>query len=252
MSDGQNQGNQNRNTGGGALDVVQSAQTTLGSLATNQSGQTTFPVRWLAVAPQGSSFPVTQYRGPNLVGRRNTIEREPYDVSEGSLRNVYAELAANPAARALTLERLKRKGFYGGTRVGIPDNDLSAIRQWLEYSNTIGVTRDRALDEMDKTLPDYERGGGGPRYRVSNPADIRIAVKRAFMDTIGRGPTEQELAAVVPGFQQAQIQGQMGTVAAPDVMTFAEGAAQFMAPTEAQGYKFLNSVNRLFNAIGGM
>jgi len=245
------QGNQNRNRNT-ATQVVQEAQTALGSLATNQSGQTTWPVRWLAVPEKGSSWPVSQYRGPNLVGLSNRIESKPYEITEGTLRDKYAELAANPTTRAFVQNRLKQKGFYGGSRVGIPDNDLSAIRGWLEYSNTIGVTADRALEEMLKSIPDYDKGGGGPRYRVSNPADIRVAVKRAFMDTIGRGPTEQELAAVVPGFQQAQIQGQMGTTAAPDVTTFAEGAAQFLAPTEAQGYKFLNSVNRLFNALGGV
>lgn len=246
MGNGQNQPPQDS-----ALSVVRSAQTTLGSMPTNQSGQTQWPVRWIAVAPQGSSFPVQAYRGSGLVGRRNTIERGQYDTSEGAIRDVYAQLAGNPEQRALVQAKLKQKGFYGGTRVGIPDNDLNAIKSWLEYSNNIGVTYDRALDEMDKSIPDYEKPGGGPRYRVSNPADIKAAVNRAFQETIGRAANEQELAMVVPGFQQAQIQGQMGTVAAPDVGQFAQGAAEFFAPTEAQGYKFLGYMNRLFQVAGG-
>lgn len=246
MSNGQNQTPNQQTSIGGFFDRV------LGGMPTNQPNQQTeWPVRW--VAAPGSSFPGTAYRGPGLVGRTNQIEEQTqYNVTDGFASDVYSQLAASPNRQDI-LNKLKRKGFYGGRQVGLPGNDLDAIKGWLEYANLEGVTKERALDEMDRKLPDDERvRGGGPRIRVSNPADIRLAVKRAFMDTIGRGPTEQELAAVVPGFQQAQIQGQMGRVAAPDVMTFAEGAAQFMAPTEAQGYKFLNSVNRLFNAIGGV
>ena len=207
------------------------------------------PPRFVIGPSPGGGGGQGYYTGSGLVDENNTVALPgPYIIDNTEVRRIYGEMS--PEYRARVMDTLRRKGFYTGSSNF--ENDLDAIASWLDFSNTIGVTRSRALLEMDRSIPDRQSTGGGPRYRVSNPADIRVAVKRAFMDTLGRGPTEQELAMVVPGFQQAQIQGQMGTVAAPDVTTFAEGAAQFMAPTEANGYKFLNSVNRLFNAIGGV
>ena len=207
------------------------------------------PPRFVIGPSPGGGGGQGYYTGSGLVDENNTVALPgPYIIDNTEVRRIYGEMS--PEYRARVMDTLRRKGFYTGSSNF--ENDLDAIASWLDFSNTIGVTRSRALLEMDRSIPDRQSTGGGPRYRVSNPADIRVAVKRAFMDTLGRGPTEQELAMVVPGFQQAQIQGQMGAVAAPDVTTFAEGAAQFMAPTEANGYKFLNSVNRLFNAIGGV
>lgn len=206
------------------------------------------PPRFVIGPSPGGGGGQGYYTGQGLVDENNRLALPgPYTIDDTEVRRIYGEMS--PEYRARVMDTLRRKGFYSGSsNFG---NDLQAIGNWLDFSNTMGVTRTRSLVEMDRMLPDRQSTGGGPRYRVSNPADIRVAVKQAFMNTLGRGPTEQELALVVPGFQQAQIQGQMGAVASPDVSTFAEGAAQFMAPTEAQGYKFLNSMNRLFSAIGG-
>lgn len=206
------------------------------------------PPRFITGASPGGGGGQGYYTGQGLVGRDNTVALPgPYPEDTEFFRNVFSSMS--PQDRARTFDILRRKGLYTGSSNF--ENDLQAIGNWIVWSNSEGVTRDRALLDMERYVPDRQSTGGGPRYRVSNPADIRVAVKQAFMNTLGRGPTEQELALVVPGFQQAQIQGQMGAVASPDVSTFAEGAAQFMAPTEAQGYKFLNSMNRLFSAIGG-
>lgn len=238
-----NQNNQsNQNQSGRPFGVP-----ALGSMPTNQSTRTVYPNRWLYAPGRGGYVP---YTGPGLVDQKGNIARStPYQLNDEEVQDIYASL--NEKTRPDTQDKLKRKGFYGNSKPGIPQNDFAAIRDLLDYANAIGVTWDRALIEAEKNIPDYSTGGGGRRYRVSNPDDIRVAVNRAAQDTIGRSFTEQELALVIPGFQKAQVQGQMGTVEAPGADVFAEQAARFLAPTEANAYKFLGIMDRIFSATSG-
>lgn len=222
----------------------------LGSMPTNQSTRQVFPVRWIVPPGSKSKAPIVGYTGPGLVGRSNTVESDnPYEITEDLIQDIYASL--NEQTRPYFQSVLKRKGFYGNSKPGVPQNDFAAIRDLLDYANTERVTWDRAVDEANKKLEDYSTGGSGRRYRVSNPDDIRVAVNRAAQDTIGRSFTEQELALVIPGFQKAQVQGQMGAVEAPGADVFAEQAARFLAPTEANAYKFLGIMDRIFSATSG-
>lgn len=234
-------------------DIISQIETVLGGAPTNQpGGQTVWPVRW--VNPPGSSIPVVGYTGPGLVGFSNNVEEANYDITEGFVRNVYSSL--NPAQRTATLNLLKQKGFYGNREVGIPENDLNAIAQWLDEANLAGVTRERYLFELSKTRPDVSSGGAGRRYRVSNPEDLKVVFKRIAQETIGRNFSDDEALRAVQAFQQQEIAAQSaggGVVTegmGPDV--FAQKFATETAPTEAQGYKYLGYVDKFFNAIGGL
>lgn len=197
------------------------------------------------------------YTGQNLVNRRNQIERQPYDITDDFVRFTYSQMS--PTDRADAFNTLKKYGFYGSTDPGIFNNDINAITRWLDYSNTIGVTADRALDEMKRQMQPVSTGGGAARrYRVSNPDDLRTVLNKAALDTIGRAFTEQELNLAIPGYQKAEMQAQQSfyaggvSVEAPSATTFGQQAAQFLAPTEANGQKFLRMMDAIFGATEGM
>lgn len=214
------------------------------------------PPRFVVGPSPGGGGGQGYYTGSGLVDENNTVALPgPYKIDDGEVRRIYGEMT--PEYRARVMDTLRRKGFYTGSSTF--GNDLEAIAAWLDFSNTIGVTRSRALLEMDRSIPDRQGTGGGTRrYRVSNPDDVKNAVNKAALDTIGRAFTEQELALVVPGFQRAEMQSQQAyygggvSAEAPSTQAFGQAAAQFLAPTEANGYKFMRIMNRIFNATGGM
>jgi hypothetical protein len=244
----------NQNQGG----VSPSAGYAGGMPTGGQTGRTPRqpPPRFITGASPGGGGGQGYYTGTGLVGRNNTVALpEPYPEDEQFFRNVYSSMS--PQDKARTFDILRRKGLYTGSSNF--ENDLQAIGNWIVFSNDQGVTRDRALFDMDRFIPDREGTGGGVRrYRVSNPDDVKNAVNKAALDTIGRAFTEQELALVVPGFQQAELKSQQAyygggvSAEAPSTQAFGQAAAQFLAPTEANGFKFMRIMNRIFNATGGM
>lgn len=237
--------------------ILSEISSILGSMGTGQpqGSQTTWPVRF--VNAPGTNVPVIGYTGPGLVGFSNNVEEDNYQITDGLIRDVYSSLMGD--TRANTLAILKQKGFYGNRPIGVPENDLRAVQQWLEESNLAGVTKERYLQEMLKNRPDYGgTGGGAPRrYRVSNPEDLKAVFKQVSQQTIGRDFTDDEAMRAVQAYQQQEIAAQQaayGGGTSTQVMgadVFAQQFAQQVAPTEANGYKFLGYMNRLFNAAGG-
>lgn len=235
--------------------IISQISTILGSMPSNQPGQqTVWPVRY--VNAPGTNIPIVGYTGPGLVGFSNTVEENNYEITDGLVRDVYSSLLGDD--RATTLNLLKQKGFYGNRKVGDPEADLFAIEQWLDESNLAGVTRERYLIELMKNRPDVSGGGGAPRrYRVSNPEDLKAVFKRVAQETIGRNFSDDEASRAVQTYQQQEIAAQQALYAggtATEQMgadVFAQQFAQQVAPTEANGYKFLGYMNKLFQAAGG-
>lgn len=194
----------------------------------------------------------------NLVGVGDVLTtRGQYDIELES-RGIYASMT--PARRAEVMDVLKRKGFYGSTDPGIYNNDINAFQRWLDYANTMYFTADRAITEMQRTMPDGMGGGGGgyaPRYRVSSSEDLKVVFKQVAQNTIGRGFTDEEAARAVQAYQNLELQAQQAMMGggvveqAPSADVFAQQFAQQIAPTEANGYKFLGVMNRIFNATTG-
>lgn len=252
MSDTQNDGNWESQW-------QQSTAVTFGAPPTGGSmqQQSTPPPRRVSGASPGGGGGTYWYEGANLVGVGDVVtSRGQYNIETES-RGIYASMT--PARRAQVMDILKRKGFYGSSDPGIYANDINAFQRWLDYSNTMYLTADRALIEMQRAMPDGMGGGGGyaPRYRVSSSDDLKVVFKQVAQNTIGRGFTDEEAARAVQAYQNLEVQAQRAMMGggiveqAPSADVFAQGFAQQIAPTEANGYKFLGIMNRIFNATGG-
>lgn len=205
-------------------------------------------------SPGGSSFPAVKYDGPNLLDSAGN-EQPVYDTSDEYAKYVYGTLS--PSSRQLAFSVLKDKGFYGGGKIGDFSSDINAIQGWLDYSNTVGYTSDRALKHMLSSLPSSKSATGNyrPRINVSSPDDLKVVAKKVSMDTLGRAFTEAEADKFVKAYQAQEIGYQQSSgggvsVQIPSADVAAEKFAQESAPTEAQGYKYLGYVNQFFDAIG--
>jgi hypothetical protein len=228
----------------------------LKKLITGYFGTTTFPNPGRVVAGNRGMGVPALYTGPNLVDENNQVTNlGKYDVSEESAKYIWGSM--KPAERQRIMDILDNSGLYSGQR-GYA-NDINAIQMWLDYSNTQMITRSRSLLEMQKNPP----GGGGrggsyrPRFRVSAAEDLRVVANQIAKQTLGREFTTDEAARFVSAYQQREVQAQQaalggGTFAeAPSPDVAAQGFAQQVAPTEANGYKFLGFMNKIFSATGG-
>jgi hypothetical protein len=213
------------------------------------------PPRWITGASPGGGGGQGLYRGVNLVGLNNTVERAPYDITEEYVRTQYGDIRAEDRSDLfLTLDKY---GFLTGD----PNNftsQLNGLANLLDYANTMGITAERALEEIKRGQPVKPAGGGGVRrYRVTSPEDLKVVAKRMAQETIGRSFTEDEANQFVAAYQQREVQAQKqyfaGGVAteAPSADVFAQQFAQQIAPTEANGYKFLGFMDSIFRSIGG-
>lgn len=212
------------------------------------------PLRTIYDPSTGRRSSTTSY---NLVDVGDVLSnRGQYDI-QLEARGIYASMT--PAERAEAIDTLKRKGFYGSSDAGIYNNDISAFQRWLDYSNTMYMTANRSLIEMRRTMDDVDGGGGGyaPRFRVSSADDLRVVFKEVAKSTIGRAFNDDEAARAVQAYQQLQVQQQQAMMGggiieeAPSADVFAQQYAQQIAPTEANAYKFLGVMNRIFDATTG-
>lgn len=222
--------------------------------ATTRAEQSTPPVRTIYEPTTGRRSSTTSL---NLVGVGDVLTNQgQYDIKLDS-RGIYASLT--PAQRAEKIDILKRKGFYGSSKPGVYENDISAFQAWLDYSNTMYLTADRALQEIQRTIPDVDGSGGGyaPRYRVSSSADLKVVFKEVAKETIGRALTDDEANYAIQTYQNLQVRNQQAMAGGgvveetPSADVFAQQYAQQVAPTEANAYKFLGIMNRIFNATSG-
>jgi hypothetical protein len=240
---------------GGSLAPDTAVPTSITASAVSSFG---FPGRAVQQGSRGTKM----YYGPGLVGTNRQILTDP-NTGQPLTYNpkvdapaVYSQMS--PANRAVVLQVLYQKGLHPSTP-GKFDSDVSAFQNLLEYASAGGITMERALNELQQNVADYNksgRGGGGVTARVTSPEDLKAVAKQVAQNTLGRSFTEVEANQFVTAYQAQEkaYQNTAGGVAVqtPGADVAAESFAQQVAPTEAQGYKYLGYMNKLFDAIGSM
>ena len=194
----------------------------------------------------------TVYDGDGLVTQDGRILTDNngnpfyYDL-ERDTEIVYSSLS--PTSRAKQMEELYQAGFLSESGIGDFSQEMNAVRDWLYFANLQGLERDNALKARLAGGPMQMRRGGGVVRRVTNPEDIKVIANQVAQQTLGRGLTDEEAARFV-GIRQGQ-ERVGGAVQPMAIDVAAQQFAEQIAPTEANGYKFLGYMNRIFSAAGG-
>lgn len=202
-----------------------------------------------------------QYTGPGIVDSKGNLIQESYYDPDVDAGNLYASLSPDSLAR-LT-DTLFRKGFYRSGEPGDFISDKNAIANLYDYANIYGRDITWAVNNLRASVPDsaaMSRVGSGAarRYRKSSPDDLRIVANRVAQDTLGRELTADEQQRFIAAYQGQEIAAQRAAYSsstfteAPSADVAAQQFAQQAAPTEANAYKYLGYVNKLFNAVGGI
>lgn len=202
------------------------------------------------------------YDGPGLVTSNGQILRREdgqtfyYDLERDSEMLLSG---LSPRGRGLLLGQLVDAGFLNESQIGDFGSELNAVQELHYFANIMGLERNAALNARLSGGPVRKRSGSAaPRIRVTSAEDLGFVADRVAQDTIGRGLTEDEKKRFVSSYQGSQVSYQralMGGGAPTQEVTSPEVAAQTfaqqVAPTEANGYQFLNYMNLLMNSLGG-
>lgn len=193
------------------------------------------------------------YDGDGLVtqdGRILTSENgEPYyyDLDRDS-EIVFSSLSGS--SRISQMEKLFQAGFISESGIGDFTQEINAIRDWLYFSNVQGLEKDNALNARLAGGPLQTSRRGGVGRRVTNPEDVKVVANQIAQQTLGRELTDEEANQFVQVRRGQELAG--GAVQAPSLDVAAQGFAQQIAPTEANAYKYLGYMNKLFTSLGGI
>lgn len=208
-----------------------------GGDVTDQSYQRTYGVPQYYMPPGAT---VSGVRG--LTGEQQdfyNLDTDPYTIL-GSRDDV---------TRSALVSVLKSRGWYGNLQAGdgLMQNDISVMRDVLEYSNLRGWTWDRTINEIKK-MPAV--GSGRPRVQVTSKADLTEIAKRVALETIGRTMSDQELARFIGSYQDAQRAEAGGSAEqAPQADTFFKQRIEKAYGRETDAYKHLVAISNVANLL---
>jgi hypothetical protein len=189
------------------------------------------------------------YVGQNLVNPDGTITRGQYDPSG----EAYSELAKMPIAERISfLNSLQSRGLYGSSRpstTGFDSRDLSAMSEFLRFSNAQGVVADVAKSQL---LTMFPAQGGGRAIRTTAKTDIRAVFKNTTRQLLGRDLSPTEIEKFVKAYEGKEISEGSGGVKAPTLSNAAEEAVQQQYGGEAQAMGMANLMDILDKKIKGL
>lgn len=237
-------------SGGLAPDV----QLGVRQVTATQQQFTTMPEQFVGGRFQG---PPTQrnisagYIGQQLVNKSGAIARGQYDPDSEAV----SELSRLSTTDRTDLQnKLASIGLYGkngrasgGT--GFDSTDLSVMREFLNYSNSKGLTIDAALPTLLSEVKPVV--GTGRVVRTTAKQDIRSVLQKTTQEILGRSLSPNEIEKFVKTYERMEITEAMGGVRAPRLDVAAEQQVQQQFGPEAQAVGALGLFDILDRKIKG-
>ena len=237
-------------SGGLAPDV----QLGVRQVTATQQQFTTMPEQFVGGRFQG---PPTQrnisagYIGQQLVNKSGAIARGQYDPDSEAV----SELSRLSTTDRTDLQnKLASIGLYGkngrasgGT--GFDSTDLSVMREFLNYSNSKGLTIDAALPTLLSEVKPVV--GTGRVIRTTAKQNIRSVLQETTQKILGRSLSPNEIEKFVKTYERMEITEAMGGVRAPRLDVAAEQQVQQQFGPEAQAVGALGLFDILDRKIKG-
>lgn len=147
--------------------------------------------------------------------------------------------------------RLNLAGLLGNNfALGTVDNQTrSAYSEILAIANREGVTDEEALAMVMQRRT--SGGGSVQRYRLTNPTDIKVAIRAIAQDALGRGLDDGDVNRLVKLFQQEELSAQK-KYQAGGVVTDAPSAQQFVQSKIQQDFGEEASTRKLDQLFQGI
>ena len=191
------------------------------------------------------------YVGQQLVNKSGAIERGQYDPAS----EAFSELSRLETADRTDLQnKLASIGLYGkngrasgGT--GFDSTDLSVMREFLNYSNSKGLTIDAALPTLLSEVKPVV--GTGRVIRTTAKQNIRSVLQETTQKILGRSLSPNEIEKFVKTYERMEITEAMGGVRAPRLDVAAEQQVQQQFGPEAQAVGALGLFDILDRKIKG-
>ena len=237
-------------SGGLAPDV----QLGVRQVTATQQQFTTMPEQFVGGRFQG---PPTQrnisagYIGQQLVNKSGAIARGQYDPDSEAV----SELSRLSTTDRTDLQnKLASIGLYGkngrasgGT--GFDSTDLSVMREFLNYSNSKGLTIDAALPTLLSEVKPVV--GTGRVIRTTAKQNIRSVLQETTQKILGRSLSPNEIEKFVKTYERMEITEATGGVRAPNLAVAAEQQVQQQFGPEAQAVGALGLFDILDRKIKG-
>lgn len=194
---------------------------------------------------------VRTYSGNQLINLSTGDLRSMYLINQDPTAYIAEKLTTDgPQGLLKFLKNIQSLGFYQGGRVGngTSDNDISAVANFMRYSNMQGLQIESALVTAQKQIPgNFRVDTGGPS--VTNEADLRAVFETVAMSTLGRGLSDSQIKAMVAAYQQQERSAGYGGTSAPSAQTYASDTLRSKFKGEAQDFRAMNVADSMLNII---
>lgn len=233
-----------------------------GQPAVGPDGQ---PLRWGASGSTINSEDDLRYRGGRPGTRQITQTQPTYTLPRYFEGDEWLPAQLPPSQLASLQKKMVAAGLLksGEAQLGVWDqSSMTAYMRLLGFANASGLDVASALDRWDAAHAADPNAGKAPLVKqVTSLDELRPAIRKAWMDTIGIGIPQDQVDHIATQFQNLQSGAQQqsynaqdtgGTITAPpDAASFAAAQAREQNPLGAQEHDTLGFIDQFRQTLGG-